>query len=176
MQTSASLNFFFFSNHVSSCEELHGAHFVVNSHLNYLLAFFFFFQFPGKHRGCSHNLSGLSLENHVGMWIQSIKICESRVLSQKCQAAKWYQFQQWCQSVFQKDSFCLNSCFSSSIYSWSICPRQRQRASGTWNFYLSLPLESHLTFSCNILILLYYLFILLSLLLIRHHWRKIRIL
>lgn len=25
---------------MSSCEELHGEHFVVNSHLNYLLAFF----------------------------------------------------------------------------------------------------------------------------------------
>lgn len=137
--------------------------FCFNSHLNFLLAF----QIPGKHWGCSHNLSGLSLENHVGMWIQSIKICESGVLSQKCQAAKWCQFQQWCQRVFQKDSFCLNPCFLSSIYSWSIC--LTQRASSTWNFYLLLPLESHLTFYCNIFILLYYLFVFIKSLLTRLH-------
>lgn len=67
LQTSAS---FFPPNNVSSCEELHGEHFVIHSHLNYLLAFF----------GSLENtkdalticlaclaLAQLDLENHVGM-------------------------------------------------------------------------------------------------------------
>lgn len=108
----------FFKN-VSSCKELYGEHFVVNSYLNYLLAFFSSLEnIKGALTICLAclALAQLDLENHVGMWIQSIKFCESRVLSQKCPAAKWYQFQQWCQSIFSERQFL----FKSQLFVWHL--------------------------------------------------------
>lgn len=54
----------------SSCEEFHGGHFVVNSHLNYLLPFFSSLEnTKGALTICLAclALAQLDLENHVGM-------------------------------------------------------------------------------------------------------------
>lgn len=52
---------------MSSCEELHGEHFVVNSHLNYLLAFFSSLENTKGALTICLALAQLDLENHVGM-------------------------------------------------------------------------------------------------------------
>lgn len=61
---------FFPPNNVSSCEELHGEHFVIHSHLNYLLAFFVSLENTKDALticlACLA-LAQLDLENHVGM-------------------------------------------------------------------------------------------------------------
>lgn len=86
------------------------------------------------------DLAQLGLGNHVAMWIQSINICENNVIPKVSSSQMVPVLTNAARVFFRKTISVEIPAFSFRIYSWSIWPRERQRASSTRSVYLWLPL------------------------------------
>lgn len=154
-------------NNVSSCEESHGEHLVVHSHLDYLLAFSS--SLENTDSALTICLACLvlaqwDLENHVGMWIQSIKICECNVIP-KVSSSQMVPVSTVVPECFSKRQFLFKFLlFAQHLF----VPEKDKEPAAPETFIFCFLWKVAWHFCCNFFILLYCFFISLNHLLIRH--------